>query len=92
MKFRIPAVTAVLLCSSLIASHTSVHAITVPAAAKQSLRVIEISEHCVDEFDEEESIFINEGDAVCKITVQVRGRGKLRAKCFCNTWTTMKVG
>jgi hypothetical protein len=80
MKFRIPAVTAVLLCSSLIASHTSVHAITVPAAAKQTLRVIEISEHCVDEFDEEESIFINEGDAVCKITVQVRGRGKTKSK------------
>ncbi len=80
MKFRIPAVTALLLCSSLIASHTSVNASAVPMAVKQSLRVIEISEHCVDEFDEEDTIFINEGDAVCKITVQVRGRGKTKSK------------
>lgn len=80
MKFRFPAIAALLLTSSIVATHTSVNAMAVPSAVKQSLRVIEISEHCVDEFDEEETIFINEGDAVCKITVQVRGRGKTKSK------------
>ena len=52
----------------------------VSATTKQSLRVTAISDHCIDEFDEEETIYINEGDAVCKITVQVRGRGKTKSK------------
>ena len=53
---------------------------TSSTATRQSLRVIAISDHCVDEFDEEETIFINEGDTACKITVQVRGRGKTKSK------------
>jgi hypothetical protein len=67
------ALSSVLPVSSASAKQTS-------AAAKQSLRVTAISDHCVDEFDEEETIYINEGDPVCKITVQVRGRGKAKSK------------
>lgn len=80
MKFRIPAVTAVLLCSSLIASHTSVNAISVPAAAKQSIRITSISDHCLDEFDEEDIIYVIEGAKVCKINIRVLGRGSLKSK------------
>ena len=67
------ALSSVLPVSSASAKQTS-------AAAKQSLRVTAISDHCVDEFDEEETIYINEGDPVCKIAVQVKGRGKVKSK------------
>ena len=68
----------VLLASVMPASVAN--ATQVSATTKQSLRVTAISDHCIDEFDEEETIYINEGDLVCKITVQVRGRGKTKSK------------
>jgi len=80
MKFRIPAVTALLLCSSLVASHASVNAMTVPSAAKQSIRITSISAHCLDEFDEEDVIYVIEGAKVCKINIRVLGRGSLKSK------------
>lgn len=80
MKSRLFPIAAMCITSLLITPVTTAQATKVPSATKQSLRVIAISDHCVDEFDEEETIFINEGDAVCKITVQVRGRGKTKSK------------
>lgn len=79
---KIPGVRVVvsfLLVSSFIPVPAA-QAAQSPAAPRQSLRVISISEHCLDEFDEEETIYINEGDPECKITVQVRGRGKTKSK------------
>ena len=80
MKSRLFPIFAICIGSLLITPINSAHATKVPTATKQSIRVTDISEHCVDEFDEEETIFINEGDPVCKITVQVRGRGKTKSK------------
>jgi hypothetical protein len=80
MKSRLFPVFAICIGSLLISPATAAQASKVPSATKQSLRVTAISDHCVDEFDEEDTIFINEGDAVCKITVQVRGRGKTKSK------------
>ena len=80
MRFPRFRTTAVLLLLTSVMPVSAAHATQVPTAIRQSLRVIAISDHCVDEFDEEETIFINEGDAVCKITVQVRGRGKTKSK------------
>lgn len=90
-RFRV--VAAFLLISSFIPLPAA-HASQSPTAARQSLRVISISEHCLDEFDEEETVYINEGDPVCKITVQVRGRGKTKSKVllqyddYDEGWTT----
>ncbi len=52
----------------------------VPAAAKQSVRITSISDHCLDEFDEEDIIYIIEGAKVCKIDIRVLGRGTLKSK------------
>lgn len=76
-RFRI--VCTFLLVSSFIPLPAA-HASQSPTAPRQSLRIISISEHCLDEFDEEETIYINEGDPECRITVQVRGRGKTKSK------------
>jgi len=60
---------------------TSSPATATPVASpKQSLRIIAISDHCVDEWSEDDTVYINEGDADCRITVQVRGRGKTKSK------------
>lgn len=71
-------VVLLLLSSALPVS--SARATQAPVAIKQSVRVIAISDHCIDEFDEEDTVYINEGDATCKMTVQVRGRGKTKSK------------
>ena len=80
MRFPRFLTTAVLLLLTSVIPVSAAHATQVPTATRQSLRVISISEHCLDEFDEEETIYINEGDPECKITVQVRGRGKTKSK------------
>ena len=80
MRFPRYRTAAVLLLLTSVMPISAAHATQVPTATRQSLRVIAISDHCVDEFDEEETIFINEGDTACKITVQVRGRGKTKSK------------
>lgn len=71
---------AVLIIASGLFPVSGANAKQSVAATKQSLRIIAVSDHCLDEFDEEETIFINEGDPICKITVQVRGRGKTKSK------------
>ena len=63
---------------SLVA--TEMPATSAHAAVKQSLRILSMSDHCVDEFSEDDTVYINEGTPVCKITVQVRGRGKTKSK------------
>jgi hypothetical protein len=80
MRIHLVRTFAVIICLSSVLPVSSASAEQISAAPKQSLRVTAISEHCIDEFDEEETIYINEGDPVCKITVQVRGRGKVKSK------------
>ncbi|MSZ16166.1 MAG: hypothetical protein F2618_00720 [Actinobacteria bacterium] len=80
MRFPRFRTTAVLLLLASAMPVSAAHATQVPTVTRQSLRVIAISDHCVDEFDEEETIFINEGDTACKMTVQVRGRAKTKSK------------
>ena len=50
------------------------------AAVKQSVEIVSVSDHCVDEFDEEIIIYVNEGDKDCKVTVRVKGRGATKSK------------
>ena len=50
------------------------------AAVKQSVEVVSVSDHCVDEFDEELIIYVNEGDKDCKVSVRVKGRGTTKSK------------
>jgi hypothetical protein len=81
MKFRFAAITATLFSSLLVAPQIQAHAMESPVAAtRQSIRIISISDHCLDEFDEEDVIYITEGEPVCKVTVQVRGRGSTKSK------------
>lgn len=80
MRIHLVRTFAVIVALSSVLPVSSVGAKQISASPKQSLRVIDISEHCLDEFDEEETIYINEGDPVCKMTVQVRGRGKVKSK------------
>ena len=79
MRIHLVRTFAVIVCLSTVLPVSSASAKQISAVPKQSLRVTAISEHCIDEFDEEETIYINEGDAVCKITVQVKGRGKVKS-------------
>ena len=51
-----------------------------PAVAKQRIQITSVSEHCLDEFEEEDIIYIVEGANVCKISVRVQGRGKTKSK------------
>ena len=71
---------AVIIALSSVLPVFSASAKQISASPKQSLRVTAISDHCLDEFDEDETLYINEGDPVCKMTVQVRGRGKAKSK------------
>ena len=50
------------------------------SAAKQRLQVLDISEHCVDEFDEDVIIYVTEGEKDCVVKIRVTGRGKSRSK------------
>lgn len=59
---------------------TAATATGAPTSARQSVRVLEISDHCVDEFSEEDTVYIAEGNPDCKMTIQVRGRGKTKSK------------
>ena len=70
---------AIILISSVLAV-CAAGGTQASAATKQSLQVTAISKHCIDEFDEEDIIYVNEGDKVCKVTVQVKGRGKTKSK------------
>jgi hypothetical protein len=77
IKTRLSLATVLLLPLIPVSAVSAQH---VPMAAKQSLRVLEISDHCVDEFSEEDTVYITEGNPDCKISIQVRGRGKTKSK------------
>lgn len=51
-----------------------------PSAVKQNIRITSVSAHCLDEFDEEDIVYIIEGAKVCKISVRVQGRGVTKSK------------
>ncbi len=51
-----------------------------PSAAKQKFQITSISEHCLDEFDEEDIVYIVEGAKVCNVSVRVQGRGSTKSK------------
>jgi hypothetical protein len=77
-SFLRPSLVLLLIC--VFMPVTSAHATIHPSAVKQSIRITSISEHCLDEFDEEEIIYIIEGAKVCKISVRVQGRGSTKSK------------
>jgi hypothetical protein len=49
-------------------------------AAKQGLQIVDVSEHCIDEFDEDLIIYVTEGEKDCVVKVRVTGRGKSKSK------------
>ena len=49
-------------------------------AVRQSLQILDVSDHCIDEFDEDLIIYVNEGAKDCKVTVRIKGRGTTKSK------------
>jgi hypothetical protein len=72
------ALTLVVMCTLVPVATAS--ASVRPTAAKQKIQITSISAHCLDEFDEENIIYIIEGAKVCKISVRVQGRGSTKSK------------
>lgn len=50
------------------------------SAAKQRLQIVDISAHCIDEFDEDVIIYVTEGEKDCVVKIRVTGRGKSKSK------------
>ena len=50
------------------------------AAIRQAVEVVSVSDHCIDEFDEDLIIYVNEGAKDCKVTIRVKGRGTVKSK------------
>jgi hypothetical protein len=72
------ALTFVVMCTFVPVATAS--ASVRPTAAKQKIQITSISEHCLDEFDEEDIIYIVEGAKVCNVSVRVQGRGSTKSK------------
>ena len=70
----------ILATSALVAAGPTEAATHAERSVSQRLVVLSVSDHCVDEFEEDLVIYVNEGDADCKITVKVTGRGKTKSK------------
>jgi hypothetical protein len=70
----------VILLACTVAPVASANAATHPSATKQSIRITSVSDHCIDEYEEEDIVYIFEGDKVCKISVKVQGRGSTKSK------------
>lgn len=79
MKRTLLAATSALLLSAT-APATLVASQGTASASRQSLQVLDVSDHCIDEFDEDLIIYVNEGDKDCKVTVRVKGRGAVKSK------------
>jgi hypothetical protein len=72
------ALTFVVMCT--LVPVTTASASVRPTAAKQKIQITSVSDHCLDEFDEEDIIYMTEGAKVCKIAVRVQGRGSTKSK------------
>ena len=77
---RVLALALPVCVASTVVPGATAHSAAVEAAAKQTLSIISISDHCVDEFDEDVIVYVNEGAKDCKITVRVKGRGTTKSK------------
>lgn len=84
MKHKALALAAVVASSALLVQGTVPGSAGVSAAgvsaAKQRLQILDVSEHCIDEFDEDVIIYVTEGEKDCVVKVRVTGRGKSRSK------------
>lgn len=70
----------ILAASALVAAAPTEAATHAERSVRQRLVVVSVSDHCVDEFEEDLVIYVAEGEADCKITVKVTGRGKTKSK------------
>jgi len=50
------------------------------SAAKQRLQILDISDHCMDEFDEDVIVYVSEGSKDCTVKIRVTGRGQAKSK------------
>lgn len=50
------------------------------SAVKQQVQIVDVSEHCIDEFDEDVIIYVTEGEKDCVVKIRVTGRGKSKSK------------
>ncbi len=81
MKRNTLALTAIVASATLMAQSPVPGASAAPAAtAKQRLQVVDVSDHCIDEFDEDVIIYVTEGEKDCVVKVRVTGRGKSKSK------------
>ena len=64
----------------MVVPASTANSASVEATAKQTLTIVSISDHCMDEFDEDVIVYVNEGSKDCKITIRVKGRGTTKSK------------
>ena len=84
MKKKALALAVIAASSTVLAQGAvaGVHGVSAAAvsAAKQRLQIVDISEHCIDEFDEDVIIYVTEGEKDCVVKIRVTGRGKSKSK------------
>lgn len=80
MKKRVLGLILPVSLATMLSPGSPAISATLEAAAKQSITIIDVSDHCVDEFDEDVIIYVNEGAKDCKVTVRVKGRGTTKSK------------
>lgn len=84
MKRNVLALAAIVASTTVMAQTavpgTPVASAVASATAKQRLQVLDVSDHCIDEFDEDVIIYVTEGEKDCVVKVRVTGRGKSKSK------------
>jgi hypothetical protein len=50
------------------------------SVVRQQVQIVDVSEHCTDEFDEDVIIYVTEGEKDCVVKIRVTGRGKTKSK------------